>query len=201
MVGRALRPALLAWVPATAVLGIFLVTGLRHLDSVPQVYEDEPWQASTAYKLVTSGVFGSDLFAGFYHMDQRYYGFMPLHPLLMAAVFKLLGVGLAQARLETVLLTAATLVLTFALGYRLFNVWVGAIAVALLVLVRWTGLTYVQLTASRWSISRASRDTTRWCQCWAWAPSTCTYLPVRCRPGPGSPGSPVGPAVSDGCTR
>ena len=125
---------------------IFLTTGVRQLDAVPRVYEDEPWQASTAYKLATSGVFGSDLFAGFYNMNQRYYGFMPLHPLLLAGVFKVLGVGLAQARLETVLLSAVTLVLTFTLGARLFNAWVGAIAVALLVLVRWTGLTYVQPT-------------------------------------------------------
>src|SRR5205085_11040883 len=95
-----------AYVVAGAAIGVFLATGLRHLDAVPQVYEDEPWQASTAYKLLTSGTFGSDLFAGFYHMDQRYYGFMPLHPLLLAGTFKVLGVGLAQARTETVILTA-----------------------------------------------------------------------------------------------
>ncbi|MBV9325790.1 MAG: glycosyltransferase family 39 protein, partial [Chloroflexi bacterium] len=134
------------WLLAISVLVVFLVTGLRHLDSVPQVYEDEPWQASVGYKLATQGVFGSDLFAGFFDMDQRYYGFMPLHPLLLAVTFRAIGLGLAQARLETVLLTALTLVLTFALGARLFNAWVGAVAVALLVLVRWTGLTYVQLT-------------------------------------------------------
>jgi hypothetical protein len=131
---------------ALAVLAVFLATGLRHLDAVPQVYEDEPWQASVAYKFEAQGVFGSDLFAGFYGMDQHYYGFMPLHPLLLATTFKLLGVGLAQARTETVVLTAATLVLTFTLGARLFNPSVGALAVAILVLVRWTGLTYVQLT-------------------------------------------------------
>jgi hypothetical protein len=139
----------LEWQPtllALGAIGVFLVTGLRHLDGVPQAYEDESWQASTAYKLMTSGVFGSDLFAGFHAMDQRYYGFMPLHPLLLAGVFKVLGVGLAQARTETVVLTLATLALTFALGARLFHAWVGALAVALLVLVRWTGLTYVQLT-------------------------------------------------------
>ena len=79
-------------------------------------------------------------------MDQRYYGFMPLHPFVLAAVFRVLGPGLAQARLETVALTALTLALTFGLGWRLFGAWVGALAVALLVLVRWTGLTYVQLT-------------------------------------------------------
>jgi 4-amino-4-deoxy-L-arabinose transferase-like glycosyltransferase len=129
-----------------ALLTLFIVTGVRHLDAVPQVYEDEPWQASTAYKLLSSGVFGSDLFAGFYNMNQRYYGFMPLHPVLLAAFFKVFGVGLDQARLETVTLTALTLVLTFGLGVRLFGAWVGAVAVGLLVLVRWTGLTYVQLS-------------------------------------------------------
>jgi 4-amino-4-deoxy-L-arabinose transferase-like glycosyltransferase len=125
---------------------LFAVTAARHLDAVPQVYEDEPWQASTAYKLMTSGVFGSDLFAGFYNMDQRYYGFMPLHPLLLAGFFRVLGPGLVQARLETVTLSLLTLLLTFTLGTRLFSAWVGAIAVVLLVLVRWTGLTYLQLT-------------------------------------------------------
>ena len=129
------------WLLASAILAVFLATGVRHLDTVPQVYEDEPWQASTGYKLATQR--GSDLFAGFFHMDQRYYGFMPLHPLLLAATFKLSGLGLAQARLETVVLTALTLILTFALGLRLFNAWVGALAVGLLVLVRWTGFTYI----------------------------------------------------------
>ena len=137
------------WLPAGVALlagVVFLATGLRHLAVVPQVYEDEPWQASTAYSLMSSGVFGSSLFAGFYNMDQRYYGFMPLHPLLLAGVFRVLGPGLAQARLETVLLTLVSLGLTFALGARLLGAWVGALAVAVLVLVRWTGLTYVQLS-------------------------------------------------------
>jgi 4-amino-4-deoxy-L-arabinose transferase-like glycosyltransferase len=128
------------------LVGGFLLVSLPHLDSVPQVYEDEPWQASVGYKLATQGVFGSDLFAGFYNMDQRYYGFMPLHPLLLAGFFKALGTGLAQARLETVLLTVLTLLLTYALGARLFSPAVGALGVAILVLVRWTGLTYVQVT-------------------------------------------------------
>src|SRR5438874_5343474 len=95
---------------------------------------------------MTSGVFGSDLFAGFYNMDQRYYGFMPLHPLVLAGFFRVLGPGLVQARLETVSSSVLVLFLTFALGARLFGAWLGAIAVVLLVLVRWTGLTYIQVT-------------------------------------------------------
>src|SRR5438105_13007509 len=113
------RRMVVAWQPISVAVAtgvIFLFSSLRHLDAVPQVYEDEPWQASTAYKLLTSGVFGSDLFTGFYNMDQHYYGFLPLHPLLLTATFKLLGVGLAQARTETVLLSTLTLVLTFVLG-------------------------------------------------------------------------------------
>src|SRR4030088_1418420 len=138
-----MRPSLMALLCAAA----FLISGLRHLDTVPRVYEDEPWQASTAFKLLTQGVFGSDLFSGFYGMEHHYYGLMPLHPLLLSVVFRILGgVGLLQARLETVFLTLLTLGLTFALGARLFNAWIGAVAVALLVLVRWTGLTYIQLT-------------------------------------------------------
>jgi hypothetical protein len=131
---------------ALLAVGLFLLVELRHLDVVPRVYEDEPWQASTAYKLLRDGVFGSDLFAGLAHMDERYYGFMPLHPLLLAVDFKLLGVGLAQARLETVACGALTLALTIALGARLFGLWVGALAAVWLVFVRWTGLTYIQPT-------------------------------------------------------
>jgi hypothetical protein len=131
----------------TAVaIGVFLALELRHLDAVPRVYEDEPWQASVAVQLLRDGVFGSQLFAGLANMDQRYYGFLPLHPLLLALDFRLLGVGLAQARLEPVILSALTLALTGALGARLYDAWVGALAVVLLVFGRWTGLTYLQLT-------------------------------------------------------
>src|SRR6266568_2563003 len=124
---------------------VFLVVSVRHLETVPQVYEDEPWQASTAFKLATQGQFGSDLFAGFYNMDQRYYGFMPLHPLLLAGIFKAVGPGLVQARAETVTLSLLTLCLTYLLGARLFGAWVGAVAVVLLVFGHWFGVTYVLL--------------------------------------------------------
>jgi 4-amino-4-deoxy-L-arabinose transferase-like glycosyltransferase len=131
---------------AALSLVVFCAVSLRHLDVVPPVYEDEPWQASVGYKLATQGVFGSDLFAGFYHMEQHYYAFMPLHPLLLAVDFRLFGVGLQQARLEAVVMGLATLVLTFSLGSRLFGLWVGSLALFLLVFVRWTGLTYEQLS-------------------------------------------------------
>ncbi|MBV9543354.1 MAG: hypothetical protein JOY61_03145 [Chloroflexi bacterium] len=131
---------------AALCIGTFLFISLRHLDSAPPVYEDEPWQASTAYRLMTSGVFGSDLFAGFHDMQDRYYGFMPLHPLLLSVDFRVLGVGLVQARLETVVEGALILLVTFLVGQSLFGAWVGALACVVLTFLRWTGLTYIQWT-------------------------------------------------------
>ncbi|HSJ56911.1 MAG TPA: hypothetical protein VLC95_07005 [Anaerolineae bacterium] len=115
---------------------------LRHLTVVPRVYEDEPWQASTGWKLATEGVFGTDLFAGFFDMEDRYYGYMPVHPVLLAAVFRLAGLGLFQDRFEPVALGLLVLALTYRLAHRLFgDTRVGLFAILFLLLVRWTGLT------------------------------------------------------------
>ncbi len=129
------------------LLLLYLAISLRNLAIVPQVYEDEPWQAATGWKFATEGVFGTDLFAGFYGMERRYYGFMPLHPLLLAGVFRIGGVGLFQARLETVLLGLLTLVLTYYLARRLFaDARIGLLAVLLLLSTRLTGLTASQVS-------------------------------------------------------
>jgi 4-amino-4-deoxy-L-arabinose transferase-like glycosyltransferase len=125
----------------------FVVISVWRLDTLPPVYEDEPWQASVAYKLATQGVFGSDVFAGWNGMEQHYYGFLPVHPVLMAGIFKVLGEGLLQARLEAVLAATLTLGLTLVLARRLFSsAWLGPLAVGLLLFVRWTGTTTIQVT-------------------------------------------------------
>src|SRR6476620_3699366 len=108
-------------VALVGLLLIYLAISLHHLDVVPQVDEDEPWQASTGWKLATEGVFGSDMFAGFYGMERRYYGFMPLHQLLLAGIFRIAVVGVFQARFETVILGLLTLALTYTLAQRLFQ--------------------------------------------------------------------------------
>jgi len=135
-----LRGRIHAVVLIALLLG-YLAISLHNLAIVPRVYEDEPWQASTGWKLARQGVFGSDMMAGFHDMERRYYGFMPLHPLLLAAVFRVAGVGLFQARLETVLLGLLTLALTYALARRLFqNPRISLLAIMLLVAVRLTDL-------------------------------------------------------------
>jgi hypothetical protein len=129
-----------------ACLALYLTVSLRHLAVVPPVYEDEPWQASTGVKLARTGVFGSDLFRGLWGSERRHYWFMPLHPLLLAATYRIAGFGLLQTRLEPVALGAATLLLTYGLGRRLFGPAVGVAAVAALLLVRTAGVTRSQVT-------------------------------------------------------
>lgn len=129
-----------------ACLALYLIVSLRHLQVTPKVYEDEPWQASAGWKLATQGVFGSDMFSGFYGMESHVYAFMPLHPMLLAATYRLIGLGLFQTRLEPVMLGLLLIALTYALGRRLFDASVGLLAVALMLLVRFTTLTPSQPT-------------------------------------------------------
>lgn len=131
------------------LLLLFWTLSLRHLAVIPPVYGDEPWQASTGWKLATGGVFGSELFAGLDGMEQRYYGYMPIHPLLLAFVFKGAGVGLLQARFETVSLGLLVLALTYSLALCLFHDRrIGLLAMALLLLTRTLGQTPSQITGT-----------------------------------------------------
>jgi len=137
----------LAWLLILVLLLGFWEIALRHLTITPPVYEDEPWLASSGWKLARDGVFGSDLFAGLNGMETRYYGYMPLHPLLLAGVFRGAGVGLFQARFETVCLGLLTLALTVSLAARLSRRQeVGLLAGLLLLTVRQTGRTPSQIT-------------------------------------------------------
>jgi 4-amino-4-deoxy-L-arabinose transferase-like glycosyltransferase len=117
-------------------LALYLAATLPHLGDFPLIGQDEPWIAAPAAKLATQGVYGDDLFAGYYNMEQRTYNFPPLFPLTEALAFRLLGVGAWQARLVAVLYGAATLGLTYALGWRLYCGALGALAAWMLVGLR-----------------------------------------------------------------
>lgn len=134
------------WLFLLVLITLYLVISLRHLDTLPIVYEDEAWQASVAWKLATQGILGSDMFAGFYDMQQHYFGFMPLNPLLTAVFLQFSGLGLVQVRLTSVLLGLLILLLTYGLGRRLFNAQVGLLAVAFLLLVRISSTSIYNLT-------------------------------------------------------
>lgn len=121
------------------LLCVYLAISLHHLDTVPMVYEDEPWESSTGWKLANEGVFGSDMFEGWHGMEHHCYAFMPLHPMMLALFFRMLGLGVAQARVETVFVGLAVLVGTFYLGRRLFGPPVGLLSLLFLLCVRLTG--------------------------------------------------------------
>src|SRR5262245_9729195 len=83
----------------TFVAGWYGLATLPYLDNFPHPTQDEAQIAAPGYKLATQGVYGQDLYTGYYHSEQYVYEFMPLHPLLLALCFKLFGMGMWQARL------------------------------------------------------------------------------------------------------
>ena len=69
---------------AGAVL-VFLVSVLPNLANHPPLTDDEAWVMSASFKLARDGVFGSDMFAGFFNADQHYFFNMPGHHVAIAA--------------------------------------------------------------------------------------------------------------------
>ncbi len=135
-----------------ALVIFYLTTVLPNIGDHPIVGGDEGWIISASAKLAREGAFGSDLFAGFYGAEDHYYFNLPLHHVVVAGIFKVFGVGLAQARLVSVLYGLAALLLTYAFGRRIGGPVVGLASAALLVLLRlnlapFTGLTLTDLGA------------------------------------------------------
>src|SRR5689334_8082411 len=80
-----------------AAIALFLVSVLPNLANHPAVTDDEAWVMSASYKLSRTGVFGSDMFAGFFHAEDHYYFNMPGHHFAIALAFRLIGAGIVQA--------------------------------------------------------------------------------------------------------
>lgn len=124
---------------AVLMLLAYWLVSLAHLTVFPPVGQDEPWIAAAPYKLAAEGVYGSDLFAGYFRIDERNYQHMPLYPLLQAAIFKAAGVGVFQMRFLPVACGMLVLPLTFALGRQMADQQVGILAMALLIGLRLSG--------------------------------------------------------------
>lgn len=123
----------------TLLLLLYWAISLDSLAVYPQVGEDEPWIAAAPYKLATEGVFGSDLFAGYYGMEQRHYQHLPAFHLLQASVFRLAGAGVFQMRFLPVTLGLLLLPLSFAVGRQIGGPRVGFLAAVLLCALRFSG--------------------------------------------------------------
>jgi 4-amino-4-deoxy-L-arabinose transferase-like glycosyltransferase len=115
---------------------LYLAVSLDRLSVFPAVGEDEPWIAAAPYKLAREGVYGSDLFAGYYGVDRHNYQHMPLYPLMQAGLFKATGVGVFQMRLLPVSFGLGLLLVVFLVGKQLGDERVGALAAVLLLGLR-----------------------------------------------------------------
>lgn len=136
-----------------ALVLLYLATVIPSLGNDPIAGGDEGWIMSSAARLARDGIFGSDLFAGFYGAEDYYFFNLPLHHLILAGVFKVFGVSLTIARAVSVLFGLAALLLTFALGRRIGGPAASLGAAALLVLLRlnltpFSGLTLTDLGAT-----------------------------------------------------
>jgi 4-amino-4-deoxy-L-arabinose transferase-like glycosyltransferase len=147
------RRLLYEWVAVAAAVAIFLASVLPNLANHPTLTDDEGWVLSASYKLARDGVFGSDMFAGFYQADRHYLFNMPGHHFVVASAFKLLGYGILEARLVGVAYGIATIVLVYLLARRIFGASAAMLSLALLLFVRFnmgfdTGLPLQELAAN-----------------------------------------------------
>jgi len=124
---------------ACAILLVFWANGLAYLASWPPVHEDEPWILSPGYTFWGEGRFGSDLFSGFYGMEDHFFGFLPLFSLLNGGLARLIGLGLFQLRYGTLALMLLALAATYKAGQRLFSARVGLLALLILTFFRLAG--------------------------------------------------------------
>ncbi len=124
-----------AWGLALLIGAVYLLVSVDHLHVFPPVGEDEPWIAAAPYKLATQGVYGSDLFAGYYGSEEHLYQ-MPVYSLLLAGVFKVAGLGVVQMRILPVTFGLLLLILVFVVGCQLGGHRLGVLAMLLLVGLR-----------------------------------------------------------------
>jgi 4-amino-4-deoxy-L-arabinose transferase-like glycosyltransferase len=118
-----------------AGLALLLFT-LPNLANHPVPTDDEIWILSASYKLATEGVFGTDLFSGFYNAEDVYLFNMPLHHIVLAGAFKVFGTSILVARLVSVLYGLAALALVYLLAKQVGGVLVGVLALVLMLLLR-----------------------------------------------------------------
>jgi 4-amino-4-deoxy-L-arabinose transferase-like glycosyltransferase len=123
-------------VVAALVFAAYAGAALDGLRLVPPVSDDEVWIASSAHKLATEGVLGSDLMKGFFGGERHTYHHMPLYSVVLAAVFRCGGTSVVAMRLLPAFCGLLVLLLVLALGRRLGGPSLGSLAITLMLLLR-----------------------------------------------------------------
>ena len=117
-------------------MAIYLLGSLAYLDRFPAVSQDEPWIASSGYKLATTGMLGTDLFTGFHGMERHQLAQMPLYGVLEGGIFRVFGLGVVQMRALSVAFGLALLFVVYGVGREIGGERVGALAAVLMVVQR-----------------------------------------------------------------
>src|SRR5262245_45434895 len=126
------------------VVVLYLCGTLAYIDRFPAVSQDEPWIASSGYKLATVGALGSDLFSGYHGMDQHHFVQMPVYPILQAAIFRAFGLGVVQMRALSIAFGLALVFATYAVGREIGGERLGVLAAALAIVQSLTAPTIVR---------------------------------------------------------
>lgn len=155
------RRTLHAWARlfVLVMLLAFWVISLPGLDRFPPLHNDESTILAPGLKLFTRGVFGLDMYTGFYQQEQIYLEIPPLMSGLQGLSASLLGVGVWQMRFLPIVLGMLTMALTFAVTCRLANSAVGMLAVFFLLFWQWTppGLPFLGSGVPLVDVSRLAR--------------------------------------------
>jgi 4-amino-4-deoxy-L-arabinose transferase-like glycosyltransferase len=106
-------------VGVAVLAALFALSYGATLDHYPVVGNDEVIYNSPAYNLAFKGRLATELMGGLARLNEYYYVNPPFHPFLVAVSFRLLGYSIFTARLPCLVFGTATLLLTYALVYRL----------------------------------------------------------------------------------
>ena len=118
---------------------LFWLITLVNLARYPGVHYDEPVIVSPGYKLFQQGVYGADMYTGFYNQEQVFLEVPPTMSLIQGVMTLLIGVGVWQMRYTAVIIGLLLLPLVYIVGRRLTgHQEVGLLAAFLLLFWRWT---------------------------------------------------------------
>jgi 4-amino-4-deoxy-L-arabinose transferase-like glycosyltransferase len=113
---------LAAWLLLTLALSAgFARLAAHNLANFRPVSNDEVELMAVGYKLATQGVFGSDMYAGFFGGDQHHFETLPLQHVLDALSFRLFGPGVLQARVVSLLAGISIIWTSGWLAYRWYG--------------------------------------------------------------------------------
>lgn len=115
------------------MLSIFIIVYSFNLTKYPKLWMDEAWFINPAFNLAFHGFFGTTMMPTFHNIGHFTYWQMPCYMILLAISFKLIGFGIFQARIVSVLLGFFTVLFTYMLAHELFSKKVGLLAALLLI--------------------------------------------------------------------